>query len=171
MMWVIVLMKRVGIAHGAIRNAGDYPIYKRGFKLIRKVLGNNVEYVEIKRWKPFNENLRLDAIIILGGPIVSRRIHQQAKNIFRYIQTYQPEISVIAIGVGVSGENFKSITEYFLDSDSIRFWTRVGMNSGLLYVRDKVTKDILKEYGTKSYLTGCPALYSDGISPQITNIK
>ncbi|MBW9221136.1 hypothetical protein KKP91_02910 [Methanothermococcus sp. SCGC AD-155-M21] len=54
----------VGVAHGAIKNAGDYLIYKRGFNLLKETLGNTVEFVEIKRWIPFNnKNLHLDAVV------------------------------------------------------------------------------------------------------------
>lgn len=46
----ITMAIRVGVAHGAIRNAGDYLIYKRGLRLLKRFLGNTVELVEIKRW-------------------------------------------------------------------------------------------------------------------------
>ena len=153
---------RVGVAHGAIKNAGDYLIYKRGLNLLKETLGDITEFVEIKRWIPFDDkNLHLDALIILGGPIVSRKLHPQAKNIYNYINTHQPNLPIIAFGIGISGERFKSPKEYFLDNSSLEFWKKVYQSSKLISVRDKITQEIFEAYGITPYLTGCPALYSN----------
>ena len=153
---------RVGVAHGAIKNAGDYLIYKRGLNLLKETLGDIAEFVEIKRWIPFDDkNLHLDALIILGGPIVSRRLHSQAKNIYNYVNTHQPNLPIMALGIGISGERFESVEEYFLDEDSLKFWKRVYQSSRLISVRDKMTQRVFEVYGIDSYLTGCPALYSN----------
>lgn len=36
----ITMAIRVGVAHGAIKNAGDYLIYKRRLRLLKRFLGN-----------------------------------------------------------------------------------------------------------------------------------
>ena len=158
---MITLKIRVGVAHGAIKNAGDYLIYKRGFNILKETFGNTVEFVEIKRWIPFDDkNLHLDALIILGGPIVSRRLIPQSKNIYNYVNTHQPNLPIMALGIGISGERFESPEEYFLDDDSLEFWKKVYQSSRLISVRDKITHRVFEACGITSHLTGCPALYS-----------
>jgi len=147
-------MKRIGILHGAILNGGDYLICKRGTKLLDKFLGSKFEFVHVKRWEPFKGNF--DALIILGGPIVSRSMHIQSRRIMEYMDN--KEIPVIALGVGISGEYFDSVDDYFID-ESLEFWKNIYESSGLISVRDEETYLLLKHFGINARLTGCPALF------------
>ncbi|HEY0196745.1 MAG TPA: hypothetical protein VGC02_04135, partial [Methanobacterium sp.] len=69
--------KRIGLLHGAILNSGDFLIFNRGKKLLKEYLDPEYDLIDIKRWKSFDEEL--DALIILGGPLISRRLHPQSK--------------------------------------------------------------------------------------------
>lgn len=147
-------IKRIGILHGAILNGGDYLICKRGTNLLNKSLGSKYELVHVKRWKSFKGNF--DALIILGGPIISRSMHIQSRRIMEYMD--DKEIPVIALGVGISGEYFDNIDDYFID-ESLEFWKKIYESSGLISVRDKETYLLLRHFGINARLTGCPALF------------
>lgn len=147
-------VKRIGILHGAILNGGDYLICKKGTKLLDKFLGSKFELVHVKRWEPFKGSF--DALIILGGPIVSRSMHIQSQMISEYINNN--EIPVIALGIGISGEYFDDFDDYFTD-ESLEFWKKIYESSGLISVRDKQTCLLLKHFNINARLTGCPALF------------
>lgn len=148
--------KKIGILHGAINNSGDFLICNRGIKLISEFLSDDkIEFILIERWKSFNEDF--DALIILGGPIISKKLHPQAKNIEYYLQ--KKNIPVICLGLGISGEYFKNYENYFEDEESIVFWKKVFESSRLFSVRDKDTYFVLKQKGIEAQLTGCPAFF------------
>ncbi|OEC88458.1 MULTISPECIES: polysaccharide pyruvyl transferase family protein [Methanobacterium] len=147
-------IKRIGLLHGAILNGGDYLICKRGTKLLNKYLGSKFELVHIKRWKPFKGNF--DALIILGGPIISRNMHVHSMRIKEYLD--DKKIPVVALGIGVSGEPYGDIDEYFTD-ESLNFWRDIYESSNLISVRDEQTYSLLKHLGIDARLTGCPALF------------
>ena len=163
-------IKRIGILHGAILNGGDHLICKRGTKLLEKFLGSKFELVHIKRWESFKGNF--DALIIMGGPIISRSMHIQPQRISEYINN--TEIPVIALGIGISGEYFDSFDDYFTD-ESLKFWKKIYESSGLISVRDKQTYLLLKHFNIDARLTGCPALFDldnmDKMDKIFKNIK
>lgn len=75
-----VMTRKIYVAHGAIHNSGDYLIFHRGWDLLERFISaEDVELVPIKRWEPITGHC--DALIILGGPIVSRKMHLQSNNI------------------------------------------------------------------------------------------
>lgn len=145
---------KICVLHGAISNAGDFLIYERGKKLLQSFFGDTIDFTYKLRSKPINGNF--DGLIILGGPLISRKIHPQVKNIIEYIKN--KGIPCTCIGLGISGEKFDSNKDYFLDYESICFWKYVYETSKLFSVRDKITQDVLKNYGIEPELTGCPAL-------------
>ena len=147
---------KICVLHGAISNAGDFLIYERGKKLLQSFFGDNIDFTYKLRSKPINGNF--DGLIILGGPLISRKIHPQVKNIIEYIK--DKEIPCTCIGLGISGEKFDSNKDYFLDCESICFWKYVYETSKLFSVRDKITLDVLTNYGIGPELTGCPALFN-----------
>ena len=148
--------KIIYVAHGAISNAGDFLIYNRGMKLLEKYIDKkNVTLVPVERWKPITGYS--DALIILGGPIITRKIHSQAVNIRDYLDEHN--IPVICLGVGISGKYYPSSESDFLDLESKEFWTSVYNYSNLFSVRDFDTYSILKNNNISANLTGCPALF------------
>lgn len=147
-------IKNIGILHGAILNGGDYLICKRGTKLLNKYLDSKVNFIHIKRWESFDGNF--DALIILGGPIVSREMHPQSKKIKEYLNN--KDIPVIALGIGISGEKYDGINNYFTE-ESLEFWKRIYDTSNLISVRDKLTYSLLNKLDIGAKLTGCPALF------------
>jgi len=147
---------KICVLHGAISNAGDFLICERGKKLLKSFFGDNIDFTYKLRSEPINGNF--DGLIILGGPLISRKIRPQVKNIIEYIKNR--EIPCTCIGLGISGEKFDSIEDDFLDYGSICFWKYVYETSKLFSVRDKITQDVLKNYGIEPELTGCPALFN-----------
>jgi len=137
---------KICVLHGAISNAGDFLIYERGKKLLKSFFGDTIDFTYKLRSKPINGNF--DGLIILGGPLISRKIHPQVKNIIEYIK--DKEIPCTCIGLGISGEKFDSNKDYFLDYESICFWKYVYETSKLFSVRDKITQDVLKKYSIRS---------------------
>jgi polysaccharide pyruvyl transferase WcaK-like protein len=153
--------KKIGLLHGAILNSGDYLICKRSTELLKRFLDQNkFELIPIERWNSFEGNF--DALIILGGPIVSRTLHMQSKNIIKYLNN--KKIPIIALGIGISGEYYNNIEHYF-DDESFKFWNGLYESSGLISVRDKQTYSLFKHFNIKTKLTGCPALFD------LNNIK
>lgn len=145
--------KKIGLLHGAILNSGDFLIFNRGKRLLQEYLNPEYELVDVKRWKPFHK--KLDALIILGGPIISRGLHPQSKNIEEHLKK---DIPVVCLGLGVSGERYSDPEDYFRP-ESVEFWKKVYQSSHLFSVRDKETQRILECYGIDAEFTGCPALY------------
>lgn len=144
------------VAHGAISNSGDYLIFNRGWDLLEKFIGaEDIELVPIKRWEPITGHC--DALIILGGPIISRKMHTQSTNIKKYLE--KNEVPVICLGVGISGEDYSAKEPYFFDQESVDFWTAIYNSSQLFSVRDVYTFQVLRDYNIPAVLTGCPALY------------
>ena len=148
---------KICVLHGAIRNAGDFLIFERGKKLLEKFFGDKIDFVYKKR----NERIDgdFDGLIILGGPLISRKIHGQSKNIIEYLKKREIDIPIFCIGLGISGEKFDFDKIYFLDRESITFWKYVYGTSKLFSIRDKITYNMLKNYGIEAELTGCPALF------------
>jgi len=147
---------RMGVLHGAIRNAGDFFIYESGKKLLENFLGSDFDFTYKLRTEQINGNF--DGLIILGGPLISRKIHPQSKNIFKYIK--KRDIPVFCFGLGISGEKFSSDENYFLDLGSIKFWKHVYEKTKLLSVRDKITYLLMRKLAIKAELTGDPALFN-----------
>lgn len=150
------MRKTVYVAHGAISNSGDFLIFHRGWSLLERYLDTEkVELVPVKRWEPITG--QCDALIILGGPIVSPTIHPQAVNIKEYLE--KNKVPVICLGVGISGKGYSAMEPYFADQESVDFWTEVYNSSQLISVRDVYTCQVLRDYNIPAVLTGCPALY------------
>lgn len=145
--------KKIGLLHGAIINSGDFLIFHRGKQLLHEYLNSEYELVDIKRWEPFCEELK--ALVILGGPIISRGLHKQSKNINDHLKN---DVPVVCLGLGVSGERYSAEEDYFTP-ESAEFWKRIYESSRLFSVRDKKTQGILSQYGIDAEFTGCPALY------------
>lgn len=148
---------KICVLHGAINNAGDFLIYERGKKLIESFFNNNFDLTYILRCKTINGDF--DGLIILGGPLITRKLHSQSQNIAEYIEKRNRNIPVFCIGLGISGEKFNNYEEYFLDQESLLFWKRVYETTKLFSVRDEMTYNVLKNYGIEAKLTGCPALF------------
>lgn len=150
---------KIGVLHGSITNggnAGDLLIYERGEKLVETFFGDVFNFIYIERHKPFEGDF--DGLIILGGPLISRKIHPQSKNIIKYIKNRN--IPLFCVALGISGAKFESENDYFLDNESILFWKYVYETSKLVSVRDKITYNVLNNYSIKAELTGCSALFN-----------
>lgn len=135
---------------GEFSNAGNYLIYERGMDLLNAYLGHIFEFVYIERDYPFSNDF--NGLIILGGPLITKKLHKQSKNIYESIQN--KDIPVFCLGLGVS------YGTYSLDDESIRFWKHLYTTSKLFSVRDEVTQELLKKYDINAELTGCPALFN-----------
>jgi hypothetical protein len=150
------MSKVIYVAHGAISNSGDFLIFNRGWDLLKKFLStDNIELVPVKRWEPITG--QCDALIILGGPIISRHIHSQSAHIKEYLE--KNKVPVICLGVGISGKDYSASEPFFADQESVDFWTAVYNSSQLFSVRDAYTREVLRDYNIPAVLTGCPALY------------
>lgn len=149
---------KICVLHGAISNAGDFLIYERGKKLLENFFDDTFDFIYKLRSERIDGDF--DGLIILGGPLISRKIHIQSKNILEYIKKMEKDIPVFCIGLGISGKKIDSDTNYFLDYESIDFWKYVYGTSKLFSVRDKITYNVLKKYDIKAELTGCPALFN-----------
>ncbi len=150
------MSKTIYVAHGAISNSGDYLIFNRGWDLLERFLGaENIELIPVKRWEPITG--QCNALIILGGPIISRKIHLQSLHIKDYLE--ENNVPVICLGVGISGKGYPMSDPFFVDQESIDFWTAIYNSSQLFSVRDAYTYQVLRDYGVPAILTGCPALY------------
>lgn len=148
--------KKVGVLHGAISNSGDFLIRKRGMELLEKFIDpEKISLIQIERWKEFDDDY--DALIILGGPLITRRLHKQARNIKKFLETHK--VPVICFGLGIQGAPFDKFDDFFIGEESVEFWKGAFESSKLFSVRDKDTHLMLKEYGIQSMLTGCPAFY------------
>jgi len=149
--------KTIYVAHGAIYNSGDFLIYNRGMKFLKKyLLSKEIELIPVERWKPIEG--KCDALVILGGPIITQKMHSQANNIKKYLE--MNKVPVICLGLGINKSKFKNYDEYFIDSESISFWKEIFNSSQLFSVRDKETLCVLEAYQIKPIMTGCPALYN-----------
>lgn len=148
--------KRIYVAHGAKSNSGDFLIFNRGWDLLKRVLGTNkIELVPVKRWEPITGDC--DVLIILGGPIITRKMHPQSVHIKKYLE--KNNVPVICLGVGISGKDYSASEPYFTDQESVDFWTSIYNSTKLFSVRDIDTLDVLNYYNIPATLTGCPALF------------
>jgi len=163
------------VAHGAIVNSGDFYILESGLDLLSKY---NFDIILINRWEEFSD--QCDILVIMGGPIVTSKLHAQSNHIKRYLDNNK--IPVIALGVGIGGKMTNGTFSF--DEESKYFWKEVYDSSGLISVRDVLTYQAFSEIGIPTSLTGCPALVKTNkpISiqdkkrvvvsiPQITNLK
>ncbi len=153
---------KITVLHGASLNGGDFLIYRRGRDLLEKYLKDKLEFTYLPRFQEIEVD-ETDGLIILGGPILTRKMHPQTMHIKKLIEKLERkrgEIPVVTLGIGVSSAYSPSYKEYFTDEESVRFWKRVYESSKLVSVRDVETKKVLEAYGIKPRLTGCPALYN-----------
>jgi hypothetical protein len=158
----------IGVLHGAISNAGDFLIFERGKRLLETYLVGKYNFAYLRR----NEKIRghYDALIVLGGPIITPCMHPQANTIGEYIQ--DKNIPVICLGIGINSRKSEIYGNFFKDTISIDFWKRVSNSSGLFSVRDKATFEALNYYRIAPTLTGCPALFDlDYIEKGIDTIR
>ena len=148
---------KIGVLHGARRNGGDFLIYKRGRKLLEYFSNNKFNFIWKLRSEPIEGDF--DGIILLGGPLLCRKLDLQSRNIIDYIK--DKKIPIFCMGLGISGvyTNSYSYENYFLDYGSICFWKYIYKTSKLFSVRDIDSYYILKNYGIDAELTGCPALF------------
>ena len=123
---------KIGVLHGAIKNAGDFIIYERGKKLLEYLLDDNFDFTYKLRSEPIDGDF--DGLIILGGPLIGRKLHPQSKNIIEYLQKRNRNIPIFCIGLGISGEKFDAYGDYFLDPESFLFWKYVYNTSKLFSV-------------------------------------
>jgi len=147
-------IKKIGVLHGAILNGGDFLICKRGTLLLDRYLDSDFELVHVKRWESFEGDF--DALIIVGGPIISRSMITQTEKIYEYME--KNEVPVIALGIGISSEDYDSFDHYFTD-ESLHFWEKVYNSSNMISVRDKLTHSLLNHVDVAARFTGCPALF------------
>lgn len=153
---VMQMAKRIYVAHGAKSNSGDFLIFNRGWNLLERVLGTqNIELVPVKRWEPITGYC--DILIILGGPIITRKMHPQSVHIKEYLE--KNKVPVICLGIGISGKDYIDYEPYFTDEESVDFWTSVYNSTKLFSVRDIDTLNVLNYYNIPATLTGCPALF------------
>jgi len=124
---------------GKISNAGNYLICERGKKLLESFCDEDINFTYIERTKKFDENF--DGLIILGGPLISRKLHHQSKMIIESIK--DKNMPILCLGLGISGSKFTSEKKYFIDYESICFWKYVYEYSKLFSVSDKITKDVI----------------------------
>jgi len=147
---------RICVLHGAISNAGDFLIYKRGKKLLENFFDDNFDFIYKLRSKPITGDF--DGLILLGGPLVTRTLHVQSKNIVEYIKNRN--IPIFCMGLGISGKELQDYKNYFLDRESVLFWKYIYETTNLFSVRDIDTSNMLKNYGINAEMTGCPALFN-----------
>lgn len=148
-------MKKVFVAHGAILNSGDFYILEQSMKLLKDFLDDDFELIPVPRWEKIQGDC--DFLIIAGGPIITRNLHNQAKNIRDYLEANP--VPVACLGVGIGGKHLSGVEQFFKDQESIEFWSRIAESSGLFSVRDSVSHNVLKGYGIDTIITGCPGLY------------
>ena len=147
------MFKKIAILSGAFKNGGDYFITLRGKEILEKYIPE-FEFEILLR----DDNLNLknfDGAIILGGPIVSEKLHKQSKSIIKELIIYK--IPVFSLGIGINGKG-SSIKNFKFDKESIKFWKNVYKKTSLVSVRDKYTQTTFKKIGVKAFLTGCPTL-------------
>jgi len=149
---------KICVLHGAISNAGDFLIYERGKKLLENFFDGNFDFTYKLRSERIDGDF--DGLIILGGPLIGRKMHIQSKNILEHLKKMENGMPIFCIGLGITGTKFKSENDYFLDNETILFWKYVYATSKLFSVRDKIAYNILNKYGIKAELTGCPALFN-----------
>jgi polysaccharide pyruvyl transferase WcaK-like protein len=149
---------KICVLHGASSNAGDFLIYERGKKLLENFFDDNFDFTYKLRSERIDGDF--DGLIILGGPLISRKMHIQSKNIIDYLKKIEKDIPIFCIGLGISGGKFDSDKNYFFDNESISFWKYAYGTSKLFSARDKITYNVLKNYDIKAELTGCPALFN-----------
>ncbi len=102
--------------------------------------------------EPFSEEL--DALVILGGPIISRGLHKQSKNIKDHLK----RMSLGGVwAAGVSGERY-SVEEDYFTRESAEFW-KGSTRAPTCSVSGIKKHRILSHYGIDAEFTGCPALY------------
>jgi len=156
------MTKKIGVlwsvltTTGKVSNAGNYLICERGKELLEIFFEEDFKFDYLERTKHFVDEY--DGYIILGGPVISRRIHHQSKIIEESI--LDKKKPVICLGLGISGTIISDENKYFLDDDSIRFWKYVYDTSELFSVRDTLTRKILNQHEINAVLTGCPALFN-----------
>lgn len=146
--------KRIAVLHGAMKNSGDFLIYRSGKVLLETYL-EDFDFCYLPRYKKIIDK-NFDGIIILGGPIITRTLHPHSKNIKEFLDN--KNLPVFCLGVGISGKKFPTYNSFFINSASIEFWRDIYKTSKLFSVRDIETYRVLKNYGIDVELTGCPAL-------------
>jgi hypothetical protein len=147
---------KIGIFHGASKNAGDFLIYESGKKLLEELFGDG--HTLLEQWRGEAIHGHYDIIILLGGPLITRTVHPQIRNVIDYM--VDKDLPVVCMGLGVSGKDLETYDDYFQDEESINFWKKAYASSGLFSVRDVNTKRALERYGIHASMTGCPALFN-----------
>lgn len=150
------MTKKIAVLSGAFENGGDFFITLRGKELLEKKLGKDFQLEIVLRNKKFDTS-KYDGLVITGGPIVTAKLHKQAKAIYESIKN--TNIPVFTLGVGIGGK--KDISKFKFDEDSKNFWEKIyKLNKQPLSVRDEFTKRIFSKIKIKAEITGCPTLHT-----------
>jgi hypothetical protein len=148
------------VLSGAVKNIGDFLIFDRSLKLLRKYVSENLK--EYKRSTHFDDiedevnNSR--GVIICGGPGYSTDMYPE---IYPLVSNFERlKVPIIPLGVGWSGKPKNAPEQFQFSEQSRRAMDYIESASGLYSCRDEITETVLhKEKYNRVVMTGCPVWY------------
>ncbi len=148
------------ILSGAIKNVGDFLIFDRSKKLLKKFVSENL--IEYNRQKPLDDILDVvnssRGIIICGGPGFGENAYPIIYPLVRNLKDLR--VPITTLGVGWSGKHVNEISKFKFTEKTKEFLNYVEQSSNYFSCRDIATERILKTSGyNKVLMTGCPVWY------------
>ncbi len=142
---------------------GDFLITKRAITLIKSI---KVDYgiVTLNSWERLDDKLDLinnsRGVIILGGPGYAKNMYPGTYKLTKNLDDILVPIYYIGGGWYGQSNSQKDIDNYFYNETSLRLLSKISESGEFMSVRDKYTKQTLKNHGfTNVLVTGCPAFY------------
>jgi len=155
-----VMNKPFIVLSGAVKNIGDFLIFDRATKLLKKYVTDNL--VEYQRGASFEDHLDVinnsRGIIICGGPGYASDMYPMIYPLVSDLRNLK--VPIIPFGLGWSGKP-KNAPEKFQFSEKSRlFLDFIEQNSGIYSCRDEITEAVLhREKYSNVVMTGCPVWY------------
>ncbi|MHA1239080.1 MAG: polysaccharide pyruvyl transferase family protein [Candidatus Odinarchaeia archaeon] len=146
----------------ALKNVGDFLIFDRAKKLIKKYKKNY--FIELPSWKPLDNYLKIinesDALIICGGPGIQPNFYPSIYPLIKNLEDISVPIILFGIGwYGFPGDD-TDLHSFNFTPASLKALRKIHECAPFISCRDHLTEEILLRNGfTKVIMTGCPSWY------------
>lgn len=148
---------------GALKNAGDFLIDRRGAQLIRHVYPNAELFIydRCKSLEPYLYEINgMDALIFCGGPAYIPRLYPQGFPLAADLDRIQVPMFALGLGWFGSSNAYKALYRYHFEELTLELLKRIESDTKTLGCRDWYSVSVLRNNGIYSgKMTGCPAWY------------
>lgn len=154
---------KIGVLSGAVKNAGDFLIVKRGGELLRQAYPD-AELSFFNRNQSLEGYLyelnKMDALVFCGGPMYMPSLYPQGLPLVSDLSRIQVPLFALGLGWFGSSGGCRDVYQYRFDAPTLGLFQRIERDTHTLGCRDWLSVNVLRNNGIfTGKMTGCPAWY------------